>query len=1041
MPELDKHTALPLTAAQLEIWLSLQILGNPRIASVEREIFGPLDLPAFEAALRRVVSETDSLHTYFVSDGPLVRQVADPSLAWELTVVDLSGAPDPRAAADTWVDTHWNRAYPTDRGPLFHYALLVLGPDHFRWHQQYHQIMGDISAFTLVERRVAEVYRALVRGEAVPDPGYGSLAGLVDEELAYQESADHDADRRFWLARAEAGLSPSLLAGGPGVGGNSAEVTRGCVRAGQVGIGLAGLNRAADAAGVRRSAVLIAAVAAYVGALNGTADVVVNLPVSARVTPVAQATPGVLSNILPLRLRVDGEAPFTALARQAADEVRRVMRHQRFRNEHLVREVGTTSAGQELPGVTVNIISGGDLELDGHPTRREIFFACPVDLMTGFCVSGDRMLVSFLANPEKWSAAGVAGHQERFLRVLEQVVADPQVRVGAVDLLMEGERERLDGWNATGCAVPGGSWVELWRRQVALTPDAVAVVAPDGDEAPLTYRELDARAGRLAHWLRGRGAGPEDVVAVAVPRGVEMVVAILGVLLSGASYLPLDLAYPVERTAFMLEDTRPALVLTTAAAGELPVVAGVEVVALDGPAAVEIAGQPAAAPAVGLRPGHPAYVIYTSGSTGRPKGVVVPHRGVVNYVSWLQAEFPVGPGHRLLHKTPVTFDVSVRELLWPLAAGAAVVLARPGGQGDARYIAELISSAQVTGAHFVPSMLEVFAQEPAAAGCTGLRWVMCSGEALAASAVARLSAVLDVPVHNLYGPTEASVDVTACRDVTGEGPVPIGGPVANTRLYVLDPALRLVPPGAPGELYVAGAGLARGYARRPGLTAGRFVACPFEPGERMYRTGDVVRRRPDGRLDYLGRADDQVKIRGFRIELGEIEAVLTRHPGVAQAAVAVHEDPVGRRLTGYVTPVAGSVPDGPEIREFAARHLPEHMVPAACVVLDALPLTPNGKLDRRALPAPDLTALSASRPARTPHEEALCALFADLLGIPGVGIDDNLFALGGNSLTAVRLAARAQTQLGGTRITLRDVFHTPTPAGLARVHADRLDPA
>ncbi|MDO0910943.1 amino acid adenylation domain-containing protein [Streptomyces sp. DT2A-34] len=1039
MPELDKHTALPLTAAQLEIWLSLQILGNPRIASVEREIFGPLKLWAFEAALRRVVSETDSLHTYFVSDGPLVRQVADPSLAWDLTVVDLRGADDPRAAADAWVDTHWNRAYPTDRGPLFHYALLVLGPDHFRWHQQYHQIMGDISAFSLVERRVAEVYRALVRGEAVPDPGYGSLAGLVDEELAYQESDEYAADRRFWLERAEEGLSPSLLTGGPGVGWDAAEVTRGCVRADQVSIGLAGLNRAADAAGVRRSAVLIATMAAYVGAMNGTADVVLNLPVSARVGPVAQATPGVLSNILPLRLRIDSQAPFTALARQAAEEVRRVMRHQRFRNEHLVREIGTTSAGQELPGITVNIISGGDLDFDGPRTEREIFFACPVDLMTGFCVSGDRVLVSFLANPELWDGVGVRGHQERFLRVLEQVVADPGMRVGSVDLLVEGEHERLEGWNNTECEVPGGSWVELWRAQVASTPDAVAVVSPDEDEEPLTYAELDARASRLAHWLRGRGVGPEGVVAIAVPRSVEMVVAILGVLKAGASYLPLDLAYPAERTAFMLEDSRPALVLTTtAAADELPVRA----VALDGPAATEIAAQPAAEVSVAVRPEHPAYVIYTSGSTGRPKGVVVPHRGVVNYVSWLQAEFPVGPGDRLLHKTPVTFDVSVRELLWPLAAGAAVVLARPGGQGDARYIAELITAEGVTGAHFVPSMLEVFAQEPTAAGCTSLRWVMCSGEALSASTVGRLTAMVDVPVHNLYGPTEASVDVTVCRDVTPQGPVPIGGPVANTRLYVLDSALRLVPPGVPGKLYLAGAGLARGYARRPALTAQRFVACPFAPGERMYRTGDVVRRRRDGLLDYLGRADDQVKIRGFRIEPGEIEATLLRHPEVAQAAVTVHEEPTGpRRLTAYLTPAQGTAAlDGVEVREFAAGRLPEYMVPAVCVVLDALPLTPNGKLDRRALPAPDFTALTTSRPARTPQEEALCSMFADLLGVPGVGIDDNLFTLGGDSLLAVRLAARAQTELG-THITLRDVFHTPTPVGLARVHADRLGPA
>ncbi|HEX2290063.1 MAG TPA: amino acid adenylation domain-containing protein, partial [Pseudonocardiaceae bacterium] len=509
----------------------------------------------------------------------------------------------------------------------------------------------------------------------------------------------------------------------------------------------------------------------------------------------------------------------------------------------------------------------------------------------------------------------------------------------------------------------------------------------------------------------------------ALPRSVELIIALWAVLKAGAAYLPVDPDFPSERIRFVLDDAGP-------------------VVVFDDPLTVrDTDGYPDINPTDAdrihpLEPVNPAYVIYTSGSTGRPKGVVVPHCGIVNRLLWMQAEYGLREDDRVLQKTPSSFDVSVWEFFWPLIVGATLVVAKPEGHKDPAYLAGLIRSEAVTTIHFVPSMLRAFLQDQAAASCTGLRRVICSGEALPADLARDFHSVLDVGLHNLYGPTEASVDVTYFQCVPQQHAVsvPIGRPVWNTGMYVLDRNLRPVPTGVPGELYIAGVQLARGYLNRPGLTAERFVACPFgAPGARMYHTGDLASWSPDGNLMYLGRTDHQVKIRGFRIELGEIETVLLRRPEVAAAVVVARQEHSDhKRLVAYLIPAVDDVVNSAELREFLRQVLPDYMVPSAFVTLDAFPLSPNGKLDRRALPAPDWSASTRAGyvPPHTDVERVLVQLWAEVLDVEQVGVEDNFLELGGDSILSIQVVSRICATFG-VYLSSRAVFDAPTVAQLA----------
>src|SRR5262245_5596242 len=617
------------------------------------------------------------------------------------------------------------------------------------------------------------------------------------------------------------------------------------------------------------------------------------------------------------------------------------------------------------------------------------------------------------------------------------MVGDAERKIGDIDLLGEVERRRiLEEWNQTGREIPQATLVDLFEEQVEKSPDAVAVAY---EEQELTYRELNERANRLAHLLIGKGIGPEDVVALAMPRSPEMIVSLLGILKAGAAYLPIDPAYPAERIALMLEDAESACVITTCEeAPRLPECP--RCLLIDQPGlTLALEQSPTNDPkdwerVRPLRPENPAYVIYTSGSTGRPKGVVIEHKAIVNRLKWMSAQYNIAPDDRILQKTPASFDVSVWEFFLSPIAGATLVVAPPDSHKDPSWLASIIREHRITTVHFVPSMLALFVADPAATSIT-LRRVFCSGEELTAQLRDRFHALARAELHNLYGPTEAAVDVThwAAPPEDDSVLVPIGVPVWNTRMYVLDDWLHLVPPGVSGDLYISGAQLARGYLGQGVLTAERFVADPFgAPGTRMYWSGDLARWRVDGNLEFLGRRDRQVKIRGFRIELGEIEAALREEVGVAQAAVTVREDRPGeKRLVGYVVPIPGQSLDPRALRQHVAEKLPENIVPSAIMIVESMLLTPSGKLDRKALPTPEYVSEIGYRAPQSPQEDLLCLLFAEVLGLERVGIDDGFFDLGGHSLLTMRLVSRIRATLG-VEIAIRTLFESPSVAELAK---------
>ncbi|GGQ63079.1 non-ribosomal peptide synthetase [Couchioplanes azureus] len=1016
----------PLTDAQAGIWLAQQIDPENPVYNIARflELRGDVDVDRLAAAVRQVVDQAACLHVRFAAgpDGK-PRQIAGAPGDWPLPVVDLAAEPEPDAAAAAWMRADREQVTDLGRGPLFGHAILRLAADRVLWYQRYHHLVMDGYGGALISRRVAEAYTTGVAGSLREA---WSLERLADSDAAYRTSERYRADRDYWHRRFADRPEPARLLT------RAAEpVSRIERRVVQLGPDeTARLHKAAAHAGTRVSRVAIAAVAVYLHRATGAQDVVLALPVTGRVDAQLRDVPGMVSNVLPLRVTVrPGTTPAELLA-SVASEVAGLTAHSRYRGEDLARDLGLADGIAELAGPSINIISfDQDLRLGDHEVSGHILWQGPVtDLSISVEASADgRSLRVYLdADASVCGPEELTEHERRFLAVLDAIATHPDRPVGTIDLL-DGEQRRLvlERFGTAEREVAEVTWPAAVEAQAARTPHAVAVVC---EAEQLSYAELDAAANRLARVLRGRGVGPEDVVAVALPRSADLVVALLAVMKAGAAYLPLDADHPADRIGFMLADSGARLVVSTAElAAPLADLPGDRLLLDEAGAELAAAGDRDLDLPIGLH--HAAYVIYTSGSTGRPKGVVVSHEGIGSLIATAVDRLGVDAASRVVQFASVGFDVAVWDLCMSLCVGGRVIVVPTERRVAGAALTDYVTEHGATHMILPPSLVAAL---PADCALPDGAVLVVGTETVPTELIARWAQRLRVVAA--YGLTEATVNSTLWTAQPGwSGPVPIGVPDPNTRCYVLDSALRPVGVGVEGELYVGGRGLARGYRGRPGLTAERFVADPYgAPGSRMYRTGDRARWRADGNLDFLGRADHQIKIRGFRIEPGEVASVLMRHPAVAQAAVVAAEDHRRvKRLVAYVTPAGGDLDPGP-LRAHAAAVLPEYMVPSVIVAVDGpLPLTPNGKLDTAALPAPDWTALAGDAAPSTPAEHTLAALFAEVLHLPAVGVHDSFFSLGGDSIVAIALVNSARE--AGLAITPRDVFRHRTVAALAAV--------
>ncbi len=933
------------------------------------------------------------------------------------------------------------RPFDLAAGPLLRVTLLQLADDEYVLLRALHHIVYDGWSEGVLFHELSEIYEALSSGKPSPladlpvqyaDYAVWQRQWLLDERLESQLS--------YWKKHLENSATLQLPTDRPR---RATQTPRGARHHFELSYALsAGLREFSAQHRVTLFMTLLAAFQTLLHRYSGQTDIVIGSPVAGRSRREFEKLIGFFLNTLVLRLDLSGNPTFAEVIRRVREVCLGALSHQELPFEKLVEELHPARnlglnplfqvnfAFQNTPRVSpqLSTIKVDDFVVETGIARFDLhLFMEEMDgLLKGYC--------DYDAN--LFDAETIERLLGYFETLLEGVVETPDRPVTDISILTDAEkRQLLVEWNDTETDYPKDKCIhELFEAQVEKTPDAIAVVFEDQQ---LTYRELNTRANHLAHHLRKRGVKPETLVAVCMERSLEMVIGILGVVKAGGAYVPIDPDTPTDRLKFMLQDAQAALILTQEKFSSYLVEFGNQRICLDS-AGVDLSQESKENFENGVNGKNAVYMIYTSGSTGTPKGVLNVHGGLLNRLQWMQQAYRLAPSDRILQKTPFTFDVSVWEFFWPLISGARLVIARPGGHRDSAYLVQLIKSERITLLHFVPSMLGMFLQEEGVESCATLRQVICSGEALSYELQQRFFERTGVALSNLYGPTEASIDVTAweCRSDSDRTIVPIGQPIANTQVYILDGDLNPLPIGVVGEIYIGGDGVARGYLNRPELTAEKFIPDPFsnEPGARIYKTGDLARYLPDGNIDFLGRTDHQVKIRGYRIELGEIEAVLAQHQAVQSSVVVVREDAPGdKRLVSYVIGRPEESFDAAEARKYLKQKLPEYMIPSALVLLDELPLTANGKVDRKALPAPDQTRRQwegTYQAPRTPTEETLVAIWGEVLKLAKIGIHDNFFELGGHSLLATQIVSRMRRAFS-IELPLRRLFESPTVAELA----------
>ncbi|WP_312034110.1 MULTISPECIES: amino acid adenylation domain-containing protein [unclassified Rhodococcus (in: high G+C Gram-positive bacteria)] len=1018
-----------LTAAQKAIWLAQRLSPEvPFVIAQYAELRGPVDLDALVAANQDAYRQlcTGSVRLIEVDGEPHV--VSDDTQGVAVTVVDVRSHDEPARVAQEWMRRDSTTAVDMYAGDLVVSRVLRLADDHYYWYSRAHHIALDGYGAMRLISRTAELYAADADREPAPSVA-ADPPGVLAEDLRYQNSQRRQRDRLFW--QEETAELPPVVSLGSGVRppGAAAHLVGGTSAA----PGGAGLDHGG---GLRWSATVVAAFAAFLGLMCAADDVVLSLPVSARTTALLRKSAGSVSNVLPLRLRTAVSVSVGEAVQNAQLALTGVLRRQRYRREDIGRDRDSTTVGPAQFGPVINLMMfKQQISLGGITGRVQVLTTGPtadlsVNVYPGSTDSLPR--IDFEGNPAVYTENDLALHHTRFMAFLARfTAADPATPITALDLFLPGER--ADFAPAAGAAAADPEVLpDLLARTVAHTPDATAVV---GIDRTLTYGELDRHADRLARTLIARGAGPETPVAVAIGRSIESVVALWAVAKTGAAYVPVDPAHPPDRIGYTVTDSGAAVGVTVSGARErLP--DAVDWLVLDTPAGEHVAGGPGEIGCI-RRPdaAHPAYIIYTSGSTGTPKGVVVTHSGLANLTREIDEKYGITARSRVLHLASPTFDTALVEVLAAAISGATLVIAPPTAFGGGE-LTDFLHTQRVTHLLATPSALATV--NPA--GLDHLELVLVGGEACPAALVHRWAHERDM--RNAYGPTETTCSVTLSGPMHSAGEITIGPLMRGVQAVVLDHHLHPGPPGARGELHLAGPCLARGYHGQPALTATKFVANPFgKPGSRMFHTGDQVHWTTTRELRFLGRTDDQVKIRGLRIELGEIDTALTAHPGVRFAATTVHRRPSGDQvLVAYVAIDDPTTFDVDILRGHTREALPDYMVPSAVMIVDEVPLTPTGKLDRAALPAPQFTATAPYREPATPTERSVADTFTAVLGMSGVGADHSFFDLGGDSLSATRVVARINDEWGSS-LGVREVFDAPTVAALAaRISTTTADP-
>ena len=1010
---------MPLVAAQPGIWMAEQLSPQVNAWSVAHyvELNGELNESLLQQAVVSGMQEADTLRMRFTEQDGVPQQWVDDNMSFTLPeCIDLRDEKEASTAALARMKQDLDQDLRVSSGsPLYRHILFRLSDTRWYWYQRFHHLVVDGFSFTAITRRIADIYTALCAG-ATPKPSpFIPFREVVEEYDRYGASATRQRDAAFWREQASRLPMPASLSPLP-LNGQSA--TTNLIRQ-HLQLNREDFLGLQAQSGLNAAELALALVAVWLGRLSGRAEYSAGFIFMRRLGSAALSATGPVLNVLPMAIRVEPQATLPQLAEALQQQLKKARRHQRYDAEQICRDIGQLS--EPLFGPVINLkmfdyrldfagLEGVTHQLASGPVR-DLEIALYLD-------EQGNVSLEMLANAERYEAQSLREHLDRLPLLLNQFAQEPAVSCACVDLLHPHEKERLREVNDTAMDIPQTTLSSLLAEQARRTPDAPALA----DEIySFSYHEMRQQVAALAAELKKRGVQAGDIVAVALPRSVLLSLSLQAIVQLGAAWLPLDTGYPTDRLCMMLEDASPRLLITTLEQLGRFTHTGIQSFCYEEPLKAE---ETSVMPDLS-RPHHTAYVIYTSGSTGRPKGVMVGQQAIVNRLLWMQNHYPLSAEDVVLQKTPCSFDVSVWEFFWPFLAGARLVMAPPEAHRDPQALQALFNRYSVTTTHFVPSMLAAFVaalqDDEAVACCASLRRVFCSGEALPTDLCRQWQNKTAVPLHNLYGPTEAAVDVSwypaygeALQKVTGTS-VPIGYPVWNTGLRILDGNMQPVPPGIAGDLYLTGVQLAQGYLARADLTASRFIADPQSEGERMYRTGDVARWLADGAVEYLGRSDDQLKIRGQRIELGEIDQALLALDHVAQAVT--HACVIGnassggdqRQLVGYVVSAAGKL-DTAALREQLSERLPAHMVPVILIELEALPLSANGKLDRKALPPPQLAAAEGRVPAAG-VESVVAEAFARLLACEVRSVNDDFFALGGHSLLAMRLAVDLRRRL------------------------------